>query len=249
MGSNIKVSAIYARVSSKSQSLDAQLPDLEMWEKTHVGTPVKWYRDQFTGKTFKRPGMEELLRDVEAHKVDRIVFWRLDRIGRNARSMLDFFERCRELKVRIESIREGIADLESPAGRMLLMMLASFAEYETEVRSERQRAGMAANLARQKEVQALARQGQSAEFIALTRKIPVEKVRKMLAAGDRPWWVIGRKPIEPSIKIGQVHRLIGAGLSLAETARALGVTTQTVRNCIRRWRESNPPELAETATH
>ena len=64
-----KHSAIYLRVSSKQQNHASQLPDLERWVQAHGG-PVIWYRDKFTGKTMDRPGMESLIADLRAGKIE-----------------------------------------------------------------------------------------------------------------------------------------------------------------------------------
>ena len=84
-----KHTAIYLRVSSKQQDHASQLPDLERWAAAHHG-PVQWHRDKFTGKTMDRPGMHKLLDDLRAGKVERIVVWRLDRLGRTTRGCASF---------------------------------------------------------------------------------------------------------------------------------------------------------------
>lgn len=70
--------AIYARVSSKDQSLASQLPELQRWADAQEGT-VEWFQDSFTGKTMKRPGMEKLLAAIQVGEIERVVCWRLDR--------------------------------------------------------------------------------------------------------------------------------------------------------------------------
>lgn len=132
--------AIYVRVSSRTQSERSQLPDLERWAKAQDAPPA-WYRDSFTGKTLARPGWERLWADVLACKVDRVVIWRLDRLGRTLSGLATLFDELRARRVTLVSLREGF-DLETPAGRMLAGVLASAAQYETELRSERQMAGI-----------------------------------------------------------------------------------------------------------
>ena len=136
-----KHTAIYGRVSSKRQDLASQLPDLERWVAAHDG-PVQWYQDKFTGKTMVRPGMERLMADLHAGKVERIVVWRLDRLGRTTRGLCQLFDELGERKVDLVSLRDGFS-LASPAGRLHARILASVAEYETEVRAERVAAGQA----------------------------------------------------------------------------------------------------------
>jgi DNA invertase Pin-like site-specific DNA recombinase len=137
----MKHTAIYVRVSSKAQDHASQLPDLERWVAAHDGA-VQWYRDKFTGKTMDRPGMEKLLTDLRAGLVERIVVWRLDRLGRTTRGLCQLFDELGERKVDLVSLKDGFS-LASPAGRLHARILASVAEYETEVRAERVAAGQA----------------------------------------------------------------------------------------------------------
>jgi len=136
-----KHSAIYVRVSSKQQDHASQMPDLERWVAAHDGKQV-WYRDKFTGKTLNRPGMQKLLGDLRAGKLERIVVWRLDRLGRTTRGLCQLFDELTERKVDLVSLKDGFS-LSSPAGRLHARILASVAEYETEVRAERVAAGQA----------------------------------------------------------------------------------------------------------
>ncbi len=137
-----KFTAIYVRVSTVGQDHASQLPDLERWEKAHDGQ-VTWYRDKFTGKTMDRPGMRKLMDAMNAGKLERIVVWRLDRLGRTAKGLCELFDELRDRKVDLVSIKDGFS-LNTPAGRLHARILASVAEYENEVRSERIRAGQAA---------------------------------------------------------------------------------------------------------
>jgi DNA invertase Pin-like site-specific DNA recombinase len=134
--------AVYARVSSKRQDLASQLPDLEKWAAAQDGE-VRWYRDKFTGKTLDRPGWLKLQAAIERGEVGRVVVWRLDRLGRTAAGLTRLFADLQERKIGLVSLKDGI-DLSTPAGRMLANVLASIAQFETEVRAERVRAGQEA---------------------------------------------------------------------------------------------------------
>jgi DNA invertase Pin-like site-specific DNA recombinase len=139
-----KTVALYARVSSKSQDTASQEPDLKRLADAHVadGYVVHWYKDTFTGKSMERPGWSKLEADIKAGKVGTVIVWRLDRLGRTAKGLTALFDDLRELKVNVISVRDGL-DLSTPAGRLMANVLASVAQYETEVRSERQIAGIA----------------------------------------------------------------------------------------------------------
>jgi len=136
-----KYTAVYLRVSSRQQDHASQLPDLDRWVAAHDG-PVKWYKDKFTGKTMLRPGMDRLLDDLRSGKVERIVCWRLDRLGRTTKGLCHLFDELTERSVDLVSMRDGFS-LASPAGRLHARILASVAEYENEVRGERIAAGQA----------------------------------------------------------------------------------------------------------
>ncbi len=134
--------AVYVRVSGDSQSHASQEKDLREWADRQT-EPVRWYRDKATGTTMDRPGLDALLADVHRGKVTRVVVWRLDRLGRTARGLLNLFADLDTHKCGFLSLRDAI-DLSTPSGRLLLVVLSGVGAFETEVRSERQRAGIAA---------------------------------------------------------------------------------------------------------
>lgn len=140
--------AIYLRVSSKAQDTRSQEPDLKRWAEAQ-SEPIRWYRDKFTGKTMDRPGWQSLEADIATGKVSRVVCWRLDRLGRTAKGLTALFDDLQSRKVGLVSMKEGL-DLSTPAGRLMANVLASVAQFETEVRGERVRAGQAAARAKGK---------------------------------------------------------------------------------------------------
>ena len=137
-----KLTGIYVRVSSRDQSHASQLPDLERWVAAN-DCNVEWFRDTFTGRSMDRPGMTSMLDSMQGGKLDRIVCWRLDRLGRTTKGLCQLFDELREYKVDLVSLKDGFT-LDSPAGRLQARILASVAEFETEVRAERVAAGQAA---------------------------------------------------------------------------------------------------------
>jgi DNA invertase Pin-like site-specific DNA recombinase len=134
--------AVYVRVSTKRQDMASQLPDLEKWAAAQT-EEVRWYKDKFTGKSMDRPGWSKLQSAVERGEVSRIVVWRLDRLGRTAAGLTRLFAELQERKIGLVSIKDGI-DLSTAAGCMMANVLASIAQFETEVRAERVIAGQQA---------------------------------------------------------------------------------------------------------
>jgi DNA invertase Pin-like site-specific DNA recombinase len=137
----MKHTAIYMRVSSKAQDTASQEPELKRYATAQEGEAV-WYRDTFTGKSMDRKGWNRLMEAVRAGSVSRVVVWRLDRLGRTAKGLTALFEELIQRKVNLVSLKDGI-DLNTPAGRLMANVLASVAQYETEVRAERVLAGQA----------------------------------------------------------------------------------------------------------
>lgn len=131
--------AIYLRVSTTNQDTRSQLPDLKHWEAAQ-DMPVVWYEDQCSGRTMRRPAWKEIETAIFAGRVAAVVVWRLDRLGRTASGLTKLFETLQSRKVNLISLKDGI-DLGTSAGRLLANVLASVAQYETEVRAERVRAG------------------------------------------------------------------------------------------------------------
>lgn len=133
---------IYLRVSSgKGQDTKSQEPDLQTWAKAQC-EEVVWFKDRFTGTVMERPGLDRLLADVRSGKITKVVVWRLDRLGRTAKGLLTLLDELQTLGVGFVSLREGF-DIGTAAGRLMAGVLASVAAYETEVRKERQLAGIA----------------------------------------------------------------------------------------------------------
>jgi DNA invertase Pin-like site-specific DNA recombinase len=171
--------AIYLRVSGRAQDTASQEPDLRRWAAGRDAA-VKWYRDRFTGKTMDRPGWNRLIKAVLDGRVSALVVWRLDRLGRTARGLTTLFEDLRDRKVNLVSLKDGL-DLATPAGRLMANVLASVAQYETEVRAERIVAGQA--VARARGVK-FGRPEGTGKPIKVTPE-QEEMIRRLKAAGEK----------------------------------------------------------------
>ncbi|MEA5121769.1 MAG: recombinase family protein [Propionibacterium sp.] len=88
-----------------------------------------------------RPGMKKLLE--YAKPGDTVVVWRVDRLGRSLIDVLNTVKLLRERDVQLKSISDGI-DPSTTSGRLMLNMLATLAEYERELITERVNAGITA---------------------------------------------------------------------------------------------------------
>lgn len=133
----------YARVSTTSQSLDAQTDALAA-----AGVdPSRMYSDQLSGslRRAQRPGMDALL--GYARPGDVIVVVGIDRLGRDAAEVMTTIRELTERGIVLRSIREGI-DTGNATGRMIAGVLASLAELELELGRERRSAAREARRAR-----------------------------------------------------------------------------------------------------
>lgn len=129
----------YTRVSTKSQDAKLQVDAL-----TKSGVQE---RDIFADVTsgsrtaISRPGMKKLLE--YACPGDTVVVWRVDRLGRSLIDVLNTVKLLQERDIQIKSIADGI-DPSTTSGRLMLNMLATLAEYERELITERVNAGITA---------------------------------------------------------------------------------------------------------
>ena len=134
--------AMYIRVSSNRQDTRSQEADLKAWA-ANAKDDVAWYRDKASGTNYQRDAWQRLDADITAGKITRIVVWRLDRLGRTAAETIGLLDRLDAKRIGFLSLRDGF-DPSTPSGRLQRNILASVAQFETEVRRERQAAGIAA---------------------------------------------------------------------------------------------------------
>ena len=123
----------YARVSTNEQDTAAQAAALKAAGCERV------YRENASGGRWDRPELHRLLDQLR--KGDVLVVWKLDRLSRSLRDVLTIMERLAEAKVGFRSLTEAI-DTTTPAGRMMMQMVWSFAEFERAMLRERTKIGL-----------------------------------------------------------------------------------------------------------
>ena len=123
----------YARVSTMEQNLDLQLPDLKK-----AGCQ-KIYREKVSGATRQRPEFQRMLDQIRVGDV--IVVWKLDRLARSTRDLLETIETIQEAGGKFMSISEPWADTTTHAGKMIMTIFAGIAEFERDLIRERTGAG------------------------------------------------------------------------------------------------------------
>jgi len=134
--------AIYARVSTLDQEPENQLQELRRYIEARGWTAVEYVDRGVSGAKDRRPALDQLLIDARRRKVDVVVCWRLDRLGRNLRHLVTLIEEFQAMGIAFVSLGEGI-DCTTPAGKLQLHILAALAEFERARIQERVRAGLA----------------------------------------------------------------------------------------------------------
>jgi len=133
----------YARVSTQDQSLDLQLDAL----KKHGVADEDIFQEKMTGKRKDRPELEKLLDKNNLREGDTIVVYKLDRISRSTKHLIELVEEFELRGVNFVSINDQI-DTTTPMGKFFFRMMASIAELERDIISDRTKAGLEAARAR-----------------------------------------------------------------------------------------------------
>ncbi len=129
----------YARVSTAEQSADLQTDEL-----TAAGC-LKVFAEQASGAVDRRPQLERALSELRAG--DTLVVWRLDRLGRSLRHLIDTVTALDEREVGFRSLRESI-DTTTSGGRLVFHLFGALAQFEREIIRDRTQAGLTAARAR-----------------------------------------------------------------------------------------------------
>lgn len=129
----------YARVSTKDQNLNLQIEALEK-----AGCE-KIYQEKMSGASKDRPELNNML--AHLREGDVVMVWKLDRLGRSLKNIIDLVLDLNQKKVIIKGLTDGV-DTSTPNGRLFLNVMASLAEYERELIRERTNAGLSSARAR-----------------------------------------------------------------------------------------------------
>lgn len=157
----------YARVSTQDQNLDLQIEAL-----TKAGCK-KVFDDKISGSRAERPGLSKVLEILR--EGDTLVVWKLDRLGRSVKHLVDLVGELAKQGVQFKSLTDAI-DTGTPSGRFFFHVMASLAEMERELTVERTRAGL--EIARQ-----LGRKGGRKRQMTDSK---IESAKKLLASGTPP---------------------------------------------------------------
>lgn len=129
----------YARVSTQDQTLALQQDAL-----TQAGCG-RIFTDTASGAKAERDGLERALHFLREE--DTLVVWKLDRLGRSLRHLIETVSRLQERGIGLRSLTESI-DTTTSGGKLIFHMFGALAEFERDVIRERTQAGLAAARAR-----------------------------------------------------------------------------------------------------
>lgn len=125
----------YSRVSTQDQDTQAQIAAL------NAAGCERIYEEKASGGRWDRPELHQLLGQLR--KGDVVVVWKRDRLSRSLRDLLLMLERIEEAGVHFQSLTEAV-DTATPAGRMMMQIVGSFAEFDRAMLRERTRNGLEA---------------------------------------------------------------------------------------------------------
>ena len=157
----------YARVSTQDQVLDLQTEALQK-----AGCE-KLFEDKISGRLADRPGLTKALDMLR--EGDTLVVWKLDRLGRSVKNLVDLVNELHARGVQFKSLTDSI-DTATASGRFFFHVMASLAEMERELTVERTRAGL--EVARQ-----LGRKGGRKRQMTESK---IASAKKLLANGVPP---------------------------------------------------------------
>jgi DNA invertase Pin-like site-specific DNA recombinase len=158
----------YARVSTRDQNLDLQLDALKGAGCDRI------YDDTISGSKARRPGLAQALDALR--EGDTLIVWKLDRLGRSVKDLLDFAGGLNERGIGFVSLTDAI-DTTTASGRFFFFnVMASLAQMERELMVERTQAGL----------QAAREQGRTGGRKRIMTESKIRSARKLLSQGTPP---------------------------------------------------------------
>jgi DNA invertase Pin-like site-specific DNA recombinase len=137
--------AIYARVSTGSQTTENQLRELGTVAERHGWQVVAKFTDEgISGAKGRdqRPGLNSLMEGVTRRDFDKVMAWSVDRLGRSLSDLLSVMGELKTKGVDLYLHQQSL-DTSTPAGKAMFQMLGVFSEFEREIIRERVNSGLA----------------------------------------------------------------------------------------------------------
>ena len=154
----------YARVSPEGQNLDLQLDALKKAGCTKI------FKEKISAAK-ERPELDKMMGLLG--KGDSVVVWKLDRLGRSLRHLIDLVKSLEEKKVKFISLKDNI-NTQTAQGRFIFNVFASLAEFERDIIRERTQAGLSVARAR-------GRKGGRPKGLSLEAQLKAQYAKKLYA--------------------------------------------------------------------
>lgn len=185
--------ALYLRVSTDRQTTDSQAVELRDYCTRRGWKNVTEYCDTASGAKFSRRGLDALMRDVRRGRIDTVVAYKLDRLGRSLPHLAQLIGEMTANEVSLIVPQQGIdTSASNPAAQLQLNILCAVAEFEREIIRERVNAGLRAARARGKRlgrpetlqkhlprVRELRKSGLSISAVARALSLPYSSAHKL----------------------------------------------------------------------
>jgi DNA invertase Pin-like site-specific DNA recombinase len=195
---------LYARVSTADKEQD---PRPQIAEMTAFAKRRDWMRTDFTDRVSSakhRPEFERMMDMARRGLCDVIICRHFDRIGRSTKQLLEMLDELHALKIDIVSINQQI-DTTTPAGRMMFILIAAFAEYERSMLRERVMLGLVAARAR-------------GSVLGRPRRIADALKIRTLRAQRRPWSEVAK---ESGVSVSTARRIARNAPELPKPLKAV----------------------------
>ena len=183
--------AIYARVSTfeKGQDPETQLIQLREYVDRRGFELVDTFTDYASGKTENREQYQIMLELVRKRKIDVVLVWRYDRFARSTQALVNALNEFKILGVDFISYQENI-DTTTPQGELVFSIMASLAQFESALISQRVKAGMARAKAQGKHIARppLAKSIQQGIQELYENKVSIKKISQQLGISYGSAW-------------------------------------------------------------
>ncbi len=146
--------AIYIRVSTQEQKMDGYglesqrkrlLEYVEQNKALNLETKQEWiFEDVHTGSEVERAGLQKLLKAVDEKKFDAVLVWKIDRLSRSLKHLLEVFERMQKAGCSFISLQENI-NFNGAIGNLIFQIFGAIAQFERELIKSRTRSGIVAS--------------------------------------------------------------------------------------------------------
>lgn len=190
----MNITAVYVRVSTSGQKTDSQMRELRSYCQRRGWKKAEFFVDKISGAKSTRPELERMLTKLRAGQLERVVAYKLDRLGRSLTHLCLLVDELTRLGVPLVCTSQGIdTSGNNPAGKLQLDVLKAVCEFERNLIRDRVNLGLAAARERgvklgrpatlkmrKAEIMRLKNKGLGVRAISRSLKLPVSSVHSVL---------------------------------------------------------------------